>query len=172
MTSAAITWSGRATWRRLRARSSPAARMTRCCASCAICVPCRRRTEAGRRTAGLMAHPTGTASSSMNALSRCCCLTWPGARARCRGRCCQPTGRWSREPRDSSSATAHAPARTAGRRMPATRRSPSPFRSPRCSPLPISPTPATSMTLPTSCATRPTRGTSRSRIGSTSPTPG
>ena len=41
----------------------------------------------------------------------------------CRDRCCRRSGRWWRARRASSSATAPGPARTAGRRMPATRRS-------------------------------------------------
>ncbi len=72
-------------------------------------------------------------------------------------------------------ATARPPARTAGKKMPATRRSPSPPRSPRCWPPPTSAElrrPAMrAPRSPASCATLRMPGKHRSRIGCTSAIP-
>ena len=121
-TSAATIWSGRATWSRPPAACSrPAPRRTRGACS-TICAPSRSRTATGRRTAGWTARPIGTACRWTNAPSRSCWSTcaggagalprreladyWPMVRARRRLR---------------AAATARSPARTAGRRMAATR---------------------------------------------------
>ena len=116
------------------ALSSPAVRSTRCCASCATCVPFKKTTGVGRRIAGWTARHTGTVSNSTNARSPCCCWIWRGVRVRFSGRCCRPIGQWCREPQASSSATDRAPGRTVGKKMRDTRRSPWPFRLPPCLP--------------------------------------
>ena len=75
-----------------------------------------------------------------DAPSPSCSSIWPGARAVSPRPTCAASGRWCGLRRASSSATGLSPARTDGRRMAAIRPSRSPWRSPRSSPPPISPT--------------------------------
>ncbi len=163
------TWCGRAILCRPPAPSSPAERMTRCCAWCGTCARSRRTMAAGRRIAGWTARHIGMASNWMSARFRSCCSTWRGAMVRCSALYCRHSGRWLPGRPGSSSVMARGPVRIAGRRMPATRRSRSRCRWRHCWQRPILPRPAMSTALPTSCGTRPMHGTEPiERLGSTS----